>query len=503
MVNSTPASAPGSASGLLTPNIKAGPPAPASATSENPGIAQDFSALLSDAGAIAAKPEVAGGPARVAVEAASGGTAGKLGGKSLPVAASPVANTSGIASQADTALLSTEPEIRGAKEPETNDKPDQGAAAEAGEPAPLLLPVALPGIVPAPFSATSTARGNAAPSQPRVTIAVAPSAKAGQAASSGKPLTTAIAIQTSPEAPRAIQVAEVLRGAPNIAASIRFADPAITASAGATQPAAEDASRAPVQVATASRIAGQPGAVFPAPAQAVAQAQSIGNADQKPGQHEAPPATHALPKIGADFETRHSSTEPMMSGPMLLHHPASTGHQPIAAPREVAATSASPTGEAPQDFATLVSRIAEAREAAAPQMVRTALHHAEFGTVSLQFRHDEGRTSVTLASNDPGFTPAVQAAAASAMSAQVSTGDNGQSSAQNGQARAEHQGQPQPGTTANAGTGGSQGQSQNQPRSGEQADSRGPWTPGSGSTAQARQGSSDSSRSARRPGIYA
>ncbi|MFT4057839.1 MAG: hypothetical protein QM681_25285, partial [Novosphingobium sp.] len=72
--------------------------------------------------------------------------------------------------------------------------------------------------------------------------------------------------------------------------------------------------------------------------------------------------------------------------------------------------------EAPHDFDTLVSRLAEAREAAAPHVVRTAFEHAEFGRVAMQLGQDENGLSVTLSSRDADFAPSVQAAAAAVAS---------------------------------------------------------------------------------------
>ena len=83
-----------------------------------------------------------------------------------------------------------------------------------------------------------------------------------------------------------------------------------------------------------------------------------------------------------------------------------------------------PAQPAPQDFATLVDRLVEAREAAAPTTVRAAIRHADFGTVSIGFdQPDDGRLTVRLNSADPDFAPAVQAAAAAGQSAM--NADNG------------------------------------------------------------------------------
>jgi hypothetical protein len=77
------------------------------------------------------------------------------------------------------------------------------------------------------------------------------------------------------------------------------------------------------------------------------------------------------------------------------------------------------------DFATLVDRLVEAREAALPQAVHAAVSHSEFGQVSLRFDQDASGLSVSMSSADPDFARAVQATASSAGSQTAS--DNGQS----------------------------------------------------------------------------
>ena len=88
-----------------------------------------------------------------------------------------------------------------------------------------------------------------------------------------------------------------------------------------------------------------------------------------------------------------------------------SGSSAAAPPTSVFTAPAGGTGETaqgPQDFATLVSKLGEAREAASPHLVRTAITHGEFGPVSLQFRHEGGALSVTMANADPAFASAVQ-----------------------------------------------------------------------------------------------
>ena len=74
---------------------------------------------------------------------------------------------------------------------------------------------------------------------------------------------------------------------------------------------------------------------------------------------------------------------------------------------------AAPTAEAmmrPQDFAQLIDRLVSAREAAVPQAASLSLAHSEFGRIDLSFSRDGNGLSVALASPDPDFARAVQAA---------------------------------------------------------------------------------------------
>ncbi|MDF8334285.1 hypothetical protein [Novosphingobium cyanobacteriorum] len=90
--------------------------------------------------------------------------------------------------------------------------------------------------------------------------------------------------------------------------------------------------------------------------------------------------------------------------------------QPTIADTSSTAATSGPAPSAPAqhtreriDFATLVDSIARARdEAAGP--VAVSLTHGEFGKVSLRFNQRDDGLSVTMASADPGFAPAVAAA---------------------------------------------------------------------------------------------
>ncbi|MDE2595624.1 MAG: hypothetical protein KGL44_01970 [Sphingomonadales bacterium] len=133
---------------------------------------------------------------------------------------------------------------------------------------------------------------------------------------------------------------------------------------------------------------------------------------------------------------------------------ASAEAQPLAAlampatpaqPGLEAVPATAPRSEAPQDFAALVDRLVQAREAAGPQVVQASVTHADFGHVSLRFEHDNGGLSVAMASADPAFARAAQAAIPSVAPPQTASdargSDSGSSSGrqdQTGQGSANH-----------------------------------------------------------------
>jgi hypothetical protein len=92
----------------------------------------------------------------------------------------------------------------------------------------------------------------------------------------------------------------------------------------------------------------------------------------------------------------------------------------------VPVTAPSPSTKPTQDVAALIDRITEARAAAAPHVVRAALVHEEFGSVSVNFRTEASHIHVTLGSADPGFAPAVQAAAAASLAGTAAQDDANQ-----------------------------------------------------------------------------
>lgn len=105
-------------------------------------------------------------------------------------------------------------------------------------------------------------------------------------------------------------------------------------------------------------------------------------------------AEHAKPEFAA---------APAVS--VVADAPAPAGVAPVTA------ASTAPIVEMPrQDFAALVERLVEARNASATQSTHASVNHAEFGQVSLHFKQDGGDLTVGMSSADPEFTVAVQAA---------------------------------------------------------------------------------------------
>ncbi|MCJ2178260.1 hypothetical protein [Novosphingobium album (ex Hu et al. 2023)] len=129
-------------------------------------------------------------------------------------------------------------------------------------------------------------------------------------------------------------------------------------------------------------------------------------------------------KLEGSAQTEQASPLARMIEPAQAAAAAPATPDTIPAPVATSASAASGSVDGPQDFSTLVSRLAEAREAANPHVVKTAINHAEFGQISLQFRHEDKALSVTMVNADPGFTSAVHAAA----NASLAGGSNGNGS---------------------------------------------------------------------------
>ncbi|KPH64459.1 hypothetical protein ADT71_11295 [Novosphingobium sp. ST904] len=150
-----------------------------------------------------------------------------------------------------------------------------------------------------------------------------------------------------------------------------------------------------------------PSAAMPGPANAIASATDpeppLASSTRQSAEADMESAVE-VPKTGATSLSREQFPAP------LAITVTGTGTVPSADTGSPRSASAAPVAAGPQDFAALVGRLAQAREAADPQRVRAALSHAQFGAVSLEFRHEDRGLSVTMASTSAGFTGSVQAA---------------------------------------------------------------------------------------------
>jgi hypothetical protein len=236
-----------------------------------------------------------------------------------------------------------------------------------------------------------------------------------------------------------------------------------------------------------------------------ANAGTADSADQRPAHNRG-----AEPRAGnGKTDSSASSSTAGRAAVIAVENPAVDGAQPIAAElqpvmamREAqpatanggsfAIGSASSVQHGGHDFATLVDRLVEARDAAMPQAVRAAVHHADFGQISLNFQADDARLSVSMSSADPDFAPAVQAAAA------MHSGHSADSGSGNGQQRQDGQ-QAQQHSANSASANQSQSQSQGSSRDGERGRGDTFRQAGAGQSAS-RQ---DEPRQPRPGGIYA
>ena len=226
--------------------------------------------------------------------------------------------------------------------------------------------------------------------------------------------------------------------------------------------AAEASASLPVQPAAAPKT----GDAQASDSRASATSRFAAETPAAPPQHQ--PAPTIQPTIAMDVQSFTQSVAPIAATP--------------------ASDGATATGH---DFAALVDRLVEARQAAVPQAIHAAVTHSDFGQVSLRFDQDANGLSVSMTSADPDFANAVQATAASAQS---QTANDQGSNAQ----RHDGQGQQQ---TAGFASGQSQSQSQSQASARNERNSP--------SQAEGRQGRTSNQQSqgdepaAARGGIYA
>lgn len=338
----------------------------------------------------------------------------------------------------------------------------QAAAAETAVTVPVLDLPALPVIVAAATqaavdpAAAKIAPGGKAPALPQAVIA-------GQAAAAApQPGEPTIQVAPNPSVP-----------APSIQ------NVAANAPAQAAAPAAPAAPAVPVLTVPAAPADTAPAVVTVVPAQAQPQAQLGGQAvtarikvaakaaDGQPAA-AADPAEPAAPALRAALADRAPAVAPEPTAPTV---PLAADGQAQAAPAAPAATAAT-AGLPRHDFAALVDRLIEARNASATNTVHASVNHAEFGRVSLQFQQDGKDLSVAMSSADPEFAVAVQAAMpAERAAANADTGSRGQ-----GQSQAQAQAQAQSGGHSNhaaAGQRGAEAAADQQNRNGQQRNPRG------------------------------
>lgn len=424
--------------------------------------------------------------ARPAIQKAATGITGKQTGKTLPGA---LPDTGMTATPKSLKGFTVDPKLEetgATKQPAFGDDADAEEAVPAtGEiAAPAAVTVLLGLTAPASKQPSQTADTGASSITPRAPLPALPETKATAAQAALVQATVAEASPAPNNAPAAQSVTEAV--AEQVAA-VRLAPvevitpkPVATEAALRAMPQAVEA-KPTVQPAPAALTLSQDGAAGdktsnskPTPQAAVATTEVAGDA----------PAAPAFAPLGI-IETPVATT--------TIATPASLRIDTAVATSAAAAS----TSPAPHDFTTLVDRLVEAREAAQPNVIRTALAHAEFGTVSLQFRQDLTHMNVTVAGADPGLATAVQAAAAASLAAGAGNDDGAAPRQDNAQQQNQQQQQ--------AASTNSQGQQQSQARSEAAAqrsalrDQAGP----TGKTTDDSSGKSPAAPSTRRSGIFA
>ncbi|WP_333839782.1 hypothetical protein [Novosphingobium sp.] len=267
----------------------------------------------------------------------------------------------------------------GERRHDTNEQRDAGSSPqeEALPAVPVILPqsvavAGLPTAIDQPGRAAQPAQTGAA----RITAAIAPALRAPvgtaqPAADSGQPDKPQVALPTSP----AVQVVALT---PQVS---------------------------PVPTPT-------PGSALPSTATMVA-ARAEGPLP-RPLQPEARPAPDTGPvPVGRHMGIAEREAPLPQAGIVPVNQPNASAvvQAPASAPlttQPLASTPGAAMAVPGTQVAALVEAVARARESGAA--AGATLAHAAFGKVSLQFHHEDDGLSVTLASADPGFAPAVLAA---------------------------------------------------------------------------------------------
>lgn len=362
------------------------------------------------------------------------------------------------------------------------------AQSQATEPQPVqpqsMQPQATPLPAPARAAATRVEVATAVPAKPAATeplLAAAPAPVSDISPPVAREPAPAQAASASPPAPTAEAIPVVTRLAmpaaspPSpLAATDR---PAASPSSAPSEipPAPANGDTAQVTIPRGAAPAAQPTAtVLQASGRVTAQARTPARPELRP---EPRPETSPTKPVAAKADDKPAAApafQPMVQADAPKDRPATAAQaaavdsrkpepaeparqQPaLATPQpSLDAPAIVPVADAPKttaegiqsghDFAELVDRLVEAREAASPDTVRAAISHSEFGQVSLRFDQDANGLSVSMTSADPDFAGAVQASAASAQAQTQADGGSHQ--------RQDSQGQQQPQTQAQTNAG--------------------------------------------------
>ena len=290
--------------------------------------------------------------------------------------------------------------------------PPSAVAATGYAPVAPASQPAIPAAVEAAIAAFAAAQDKSAGSQPQAAVAapaVAETAVANLAAIAAPEQDVA---RTAPDpAVRANGVTAAISAA---ATAVRLAPAEVVAAA---MPATTDRLAARFQSSSAAPSAEAASSPVAQPVQQAAVASGSTTPVQAAGE-ERTSATGVEPVEPA----RTPSTQSTVAATPQLATVVDTGSLQAGTAASATQPALAQPVEGPQDFGTLVARLNEAREAADPQVVRTAINHADFGRVSLQFRHDDNGLAVTMANADPGFSGAVQAAASASLASNAGSG---------------------------------------------------------------------------------
>lgn len=257
-----------------------------------------------------------------------------------------------------------------------------------------------------------------------------PASLAPQPVAAGNEYTPDDAAPSGKAPPAVPQPSAVALPATTGMAALAAANQALFQPQTAALPVARDAAAVPAPLPLLD-VAGDPAeaeaapvSVLPPQAQVAANAPRfrVAAAPAKAAPGQATPARPAADRPAAELSVEPVAAartvaeveRPVTAHSVLQAAPATGDAQPQSSNAPAAAVQTAAAPQQPHDFVKLVDRLIEARDAAAgqslPTSVSAAIQHADFGKVSLHFQHDAGGLSVSMASADPDFRPAVQAA---------------------------------------------------------------------------------------------